>query len=143
MYANLFKRILLPVTLAAAAGFAIAEPVDGTTGSGSGSGWQSSWLDLTPPISFKKGEKLAIKVDGTAENVLVRLLPASGDPSSPVGIEGKSRKVPGDQVVLIVLERDHPNTKQISVHGGTSAWNTPLGANNGPVTIVSVDRMSK
>jgi hypothetical protein len=143
MSTNPAKRVLAAAVLAVSVAAAMAQSVDGTTGSGSGSGWQSSWLDLKSPATFKKGEKLAIKVDGTAENVLVRLLPASAEPSSPVGVEGKARKVPGDRVLMVVLERDHPNIKQISVHGGPSAWSTSLGGNNGAVSIVSIDRVTK
>ncbi len=134
---------LYAVVLATVATAATAQAVDGKIGSGSGPGWQSSWLELSTPADFKKGEKLAIKVDGTAENVLIRFLPKSSDPGSPAGVEGKSRKVPSDKLIPVVLERDHKNISQISVHGGTSAWSTQLGANNGAVTIVSIDRISK
>lgn len=137
-----FNRIV--VTAALLATFAAAaQTVDGATGSGSGAGWQAGWLDLKAPQSFKKGDKLTIKVDGSAENVLVRLLPVSGDASTSVGLEGKTRKVPGDRVLTVTLERDHPNVKQISVHGGASAWGTSLGANNGAVTIVSIERVTR
>lgn len=139
------RQFHLPVALAVSLFTltAVADPIVGKIGAGSGPGWQSSWLDLKSPTAFKKGEKLSIKVDGTAENVLVRLLQAGDPPDSPTGIEGRSRKVPGDKLPIITLERDHPNVGQISVHGGTSAWSTHLGANNGNVMIVSIDRAMK
>ena len=91
-------------------------------------------------LSFKKGDKLLIKLDGTAENVVVRLLPSSGDPGTSIGIEGKTRKVPVDKAITVTLEHDHSGIKQISVHGGQSAWNIPLGANNGNASIASIEK---
>jgi hypothetical protein len=121
-----------------------AEPLAGTTGDAAGDRWQSSWLDLKPPTSFKKGERLLIKVEGDAENVLVRLLPNASSPSSSDGIEGRTRKGPaGGGVLDVKLERDHPNVKQISVHAGREAWGTPLGGNNGNVKVVSIERRSQ
>jgi hypothetical protein len=105
--------------------------------------WQSSWIDLKPGASFKKGETLRIKVEGNAENLLVRLLPATSQPSSSDGIEGGVRKVPANRTIDVRLERDHPNVKQISLHAGPEAWGSPLGPNNGNVTLVSVERLSK
>jgi hypothetical protein len=124
---------------------AAADPVPGTTGSAAGAEceWQSSWLDIKPPLTFKKGEVLRIKVDGDAENVLVRLLPSTSHPSSSDGIEGNVRKVPADKIVEVKLERDHPDVKQISVHACKKAWTTPLGGNNGTVIVVNIDRNTK
>jgi len=115
-----------------------AEPLAGTTGDAAGDRWQSSWLDLKA-MSFKKGERLLIKVEGNAENVLVRLLPSASTPSSSDGIEGTTRKVPAGGLLDVKLERDHPNVKQISVHAGREAWGRPLGGNNGTVKVVSIE----
>jgi len=124
-----------------------AQSVEGHTGTlagGDGSeSWQSSWLDINPPINLKKGEILRIKVDGDAENVLVRLLPATSQPSSSDGIEGGVRKVPANKVIEVKLDHDRPNVKQVSVHSAKKAWGTPLGGNNGTVMVVSVERNTK
>ena len=122
---------------------AYSEPLPGTTGSAAGDRWQSSWLDIKPPASFKKGETVRIKVGGNAENVLVRFLPADSDFSSSDGIEGKVRKVPSNGILEVTLERNHPNVKQISVHAGKEAWGTPLGGNNGTVKIISIERSTQ
>ncbi len=122
---------------------ATAQTLSGPNGSGAGAGWQSSWLDLKPALSFKKGETLRIKLDGNAENFIVRLLPASSDPSSSDGIEGPVRKVPASGTLDVRLERDHPNIKQISLHAGPEAWERPLGPTNGNVRLISVERIAK
>jgi hypothetical protein len=122
---------------------AFAETVAGQPGSGSGPGWQASWLDLKPNQSFKQGETLRVRVEGTAENFLFRLLPATSPPSSSDGIEGPIRKVPKSGSLDIKLERDHPNVKQVSAHAGPEAWGKALGPNNGSISIVSVERLTK
>lgn len=122
---------------------AFAETLAGQPGSGSGAGWQASWIDLKPNQSFKQGETLRVRVEGTAENFLFRLLPATSQPSSSDGIEGPIRKLPKSGSLDIKLERDHPNVKQISAHGGPEAWGKALGPNNGSVSIVSVERLAK
>jgi hypothetical protein len=122
---------------------ATAQTLSGQTGSGSGTGWQASWLDLKPPLSFKNGETLRIKLEGTAENFMLRLLPATSQPSSSDGLEGQVRKVPVSGTVDVKLERDHPTVKQISVHAGPEAWEKPLGPNNGNVKLISVERIAK
>lgn len=143
MTTDLGRSIALVATLFLFATSAAAQSVQGTTGSAAGDEWQSSWLDIKPPISFKKGEVLRIKVDGDAENVLVRLLPAASRPSSSDGIEGGVRKVPASKIIEVKLDHDRPNINQISVHAGKKAWATPLGGNNGTVMVVSVERNAK
>ena len=140
-----FSQCMIASTLAFAVAAVHAQTIAGKIGSASGSSWQSSWLDLTTPTSFRKGDKLVVTVEGTAENVLVRLLPAKDKerPDSPIGIEGRARKVPADKKLEVTLERDHPDVGQVSVHGGASAWSTPLGAKNGSVTIVSISKVTK
>ena len=117
-----------------------AQALLGSTGSAAGDLWQSTWLDLKPSITFKKGEILRIRLEGDAENVLVRLLPEKSDPTSADGIEGDVRKVPANRTLVITLMRDHPNVKQISVHAGKEAFARPLGGNNGRTRIVSIDK---
>jgi len=124
-----------------AAGY--CQQLTGSTGTAAGERWQSSWLDINPPISFKKGETLRLKLEGDAENILVRLLPASSPPESSDGIEGNVRKVPGSRTLEIKLEGDHPSIKQISVHAGKEAWGRPLGGNNGTIRVVSIERIKK
>jgi hypothetical protein len=136
------KALTVCVMLFAISAYA-AGLLPGTTGSTAGASWQSSWLDLKRPADFKTGEKLRIKVEGTAENVLVRLLPSNSDPNSSDGREGNVRKVPANGILEVKLEHDHPNVKQISVHAGKEAWGTPLGGNNGTVRVISVERSAK
>ena len=124
----------------AIAASAYSQPLPGTTGSAAGENWHSSWLGINPPQSFKKGETVRIRVEGNAENVVVRFLPANSPPSSSDGIEGNVRKVPAAKVLVVKLQGDHPNVKQISVHSGKEAWGTPLGGNNGTANLISVER---
>lgn len=121
---------------------AFAQTLAGQPGSGSGSGWQASWLDLRPNQSFTRGETLRVRVEGTAENFLFRLLPATSQPSSSDGIEGPIRRMPQSGSLDIRLERDHPNVKQVSAHAGPEAWGRALGPNNGSIRIVSVQRLT-
>jgi hypothetical protein len=130
--------LIAGATLFSAAVF--SQTLTGSTGSAAGEGWQSSWLDIKPPVTFKRGELLRLKLEGAAENVLVRLLPASSPPESADGIEGNVRKVPASRTLEITLQRDHPNIKQISVHAGKEAWGRPLGGNNGSVRVVTIER---
>ena len=118
----------------------LCQPLAGTPGSAAGDRWQSSWLDIKPSISFKRGETLRLKLEGNAENVIVRLLPDGSQPESPDGIEGSVRKVPANRTLDIKLEGDHPNVKQISVHAGPEAFGQPLGPNNGKIRIISIER---
>ena len=140
---NIIRIGLMALMLICAAPVS-AEPLVGTIGEAAGDRWQVSWFDLKTPMSFKKSERLLIKVEGDAENVLVRLLPSNSSPSSSDGIEGTTRKIPtgkgsAGKGLDVKLERDHPNVKQISVHAGKEAWGIPLGGNNGTVRIVSID----
>jgi hypothetical protein len=110
---------------------------------GSSSEFKSGWLDLRPPFTFAKGERLRITVGGTASQVVVRLLQEGSSPNDQSGILGKFVVDKKDRVVLIELGDDHPAIKQISVHGGESPWeNWNLGGGNGPATIQLVERAS-
>ena len=119
---------------------AYSQPLAGSLGSAAGPNWQSSWLQFQSPITFKKGEKLTLKLQGDAKNVLVRLLPASSPPDSADGIEGDVRKVPANHTLVITLGSDHPNVGQISVAAGKEAWGQSLGADNGTIRLVNVER---
>lgn len=141
MHENVLRLAVIAIFTLGGASAALAQLMTGTTGSESGAGWQASWLDLKQEISFKKGETLRFKVEGKAENVLIRLLPASSQPSSSDGIEGGVRKVPPTKSLDVRLDRDHPNIRQISAHAGTEAWGRPLGPNNGSVVLLSVERI--
>lgn len=135
-----FVAVLMLICATMLSKVAYSQILPGHTGSAAGDNWQSSWLDIKPPISFKKGEIVKIKVEGSAENVLVRFLPEGSEPTMPDGIEGDVSKVPANRVLLITLTQDHPNIKQISVHAGREAFGRPLGANNGRIFIISVER---
>jgi hypothetical protein len=119
-------------------GIAAAAPIPGAISEAAGDGWQSSWLDLNSPMSFKKDERLRFQLRGDAQKVLIRLLPSGSQPSSPDGIEGKARGVPTDGILEVTLEHNHPNVKQISVHAGKEAWGNRLNDNNGKVRLISV-----
>ncbi len=140
MTKTLFRIAIVIIGSMLVATAVYAQPLLGSTGSAAGDRWQSSWLDIKPSITFKKGETLRIKVEGEAENVLVRLLPENSDPTSPDGIEGDVRKVPANRTLVVTLTRDHPNVKQISVHAGREAFERSLGGNNGRTRVVSIDR---
>ena len=141
MSTRLTRLTVLVTAFVAAA--ASADPLPGSTGGDSGDRWQASWLDVKPTVSFKKGETLKVKVEGDAENFLVRLLPSASPYSSSDGIEGKTRKMPANGVLEVKLERDHPNVKQVSLHAGKEAWGKPLGGNNGTIRLISIDRSAQ
>jgi hypothetical protein len=118
-----------------------SESLKGKTGFSSQ--WGSGWIDLGSITSFKRGERIKLIIGGTAKNIIVRLLPKGEKTDDPVGIEAGIVKVPDNRIVQITLTQDHPNIRQISVHGGPNPWGMyPLG-DNGPATIVSVERISK
>jgi hypothetical protein len=139
---NVFTKTALTLTIVLAlTAVAGAEQLTGKIGSGSGPDWQSSWIDLTKETNFRRGEKLKMTLRGSAENVVVRLLPSGAHPSSSDGIIGDVKKMPRDGVLQIQLPEEHLNVVQISVHGGPKAWDISLGSKNGPVTLVGVERL--
>ena len=102
----------------------------------------SGYLDLKPIVSFHAGERLRIHVGGTAARVVVRLLPRGSSPDSANIIVSTGQVVPPGRVLDVALTQDYPNILQVSVHGGPAPWNLyPLGAHNGPATLLSVDRL--
>ena len=103
----------------------------------------SGWLDLLPPINFKKGEKLRLWIDGDAQKVLVRLLPSRSGPDDEVGLLPGIHNVESNKPVEITLSADYNDIKQISVHGGGNPWgHHSLGGDNGAATLESVERCS-
>lgn len=134
------KIALILITMLVLTAVANAEQLTGKIGSASGPDWQSSWIDLAKATNFGRGEKLKIMLRGSAENLVVRLLPSGAHPSSSDGIVGDVRKMPKDGVLQIQLPEERRNVVQISVHGGQKAWDISLGSKNGPVTLIGVER---
>ena len=98
--------------------------------------WQSGWIDLVPPMSFRQGDRLELTVVGSAQRITVRLLEQGVSADSPSGIDGSAIDVPRSGTVTTWLQHDHPNVKQISVHGGPNPWGLfNLGENNGAVAL--------
>jgi hypothetical protein len=123
--------------LAATSGATHAEMLIGTLHKSTDAG--SGWVNLQKPIDLRKGDRLRVQVGGAAAKILVRVLEDLNAADEPVGIEGGVRDVPADRTVEVAIAADHPATKQISVHGGARAWSVPLGKDNGPATIESVE----
>jgi hypothetical protein len=107
---------------------------------GSSPEWGSGWIDLAPPVGLKRGATLNLVVGGSANRIVVRLLPEGGNPNDPVGIVEPDAPVPPSKIVLLHLMEDHPKTCQISVHGGDNPWGMfPLGRGNGPASLQSAE----
>jgi hypothetical protein len=108
---------------------------------GSSAQWSSGWIELDAPTDFRRGEPLRLTVGGSARKVVVRLLGRFDDPNSPNGVDGGVLDVPPNGTILLTVQRDHPATRQISVHGGVNPWGLyRLGGGNGPATLLSVER---
>jgi hypothetical protein len=119
--------------------FACADQLKGQIDQASGPKWQSTYMDLEPPRDFKSGERLQIKLQGSAQWVRVRLLPQDARADRPTGaLEGKMRVPPGG-LLEITLQKDHLKVKQISVHAGKEAFGDLLGTQNGEAEIVRID----
>src|SRR6516225_4738429 len=113
-----------------------AQTLSGTTGSSSEFG--SGWLKLASPVNFSKGERLKLSIGGTANKIIVRLLPQGASPDTPVGVITGVFTVPASRIVEVSIPEDRKQVVQISVHGGPNPWNQfPLGPGNGPATITS------
>jgi hypothetical protein len=117
-----------------------AEPLTGSIGSSKKSG--SGWIDLNQMTTFNKGDKLRLRIGGTANKIVVRLLSKGQSPDDPIGVDGEAVEVPKNRIIEISLEEKHPEVVQISVHGGPNPWNLfPLGGGNGPATILKAERI--
>jgi hypothetical protein len=107
---------------------------------GSSSRWGSGWIDLATTTDFAKGDRLRLKIGGTAAKILVRLLPKGVSPDSPQGIISGVITVPENRIIEVVLATDRKGIVQISVHGGPNPWGRyPLGGGNGPATIEAAE----
>jgi len=108
------------------------------------SSWGSGWLDLDTPTDFGKGDVLRLSIGGTAQKVLVRLLPQGQPTGSSTGILRETISVPKNRVVEITISSDRKDIIQISVHGGSNPWGKfSLGWDNGSATIESADLIRK
>ena len=106
--------------------------------------WSSGWIDLDTATDFMKGDKLRIKVGGTARKILVRLLAEGQSPDSTSGVISTAISVPQSRTVVVELQKDYPRTVQVSVHGGPNPWGTfPLGQGNGPVSLQTVELLRR
>ncbi|MFZ4525404.1 MAG: hypothetical protein ACOYOE_07620 [Chlorobium sp.] len=101
--------------------------------------WYSSYLNLTPPRNFMKGEELRITLRGDATWVCVRLLPEGASATSPNGMIDQRIHVPRNRVITVQLESSHPNIQQVSVHSGLQAFGKGISLFNGNADIVSID----
>ncbi len=98
----------------------------------------SGWLDLNKPRDLRNGDRIRLKVGGSADQVVVRFLSQGESPDDPVGIDGTA-VVPGDRIINYTLTQDHPSTVRISVHGSHNPWGEfDLGEANGPASLLSV-----
>ncbi|HXM24117.1 MAG TPA: hypothetical protein VN948_22875 [Terriglobales bacterium] len=117
-----------------------AQTLAGVTGSSSQ--WGAGWLDLAPPIDFAKGEHLKLFIGGSADKILVRLLPKGASPDTSAGIIPGVVNVPKSRIVEVTIPENRKQVAQISVHGGPNPWGKfPLGGGNGPATIESAERV--
>lgn len=146
MYSKSDKRVCsIFISLAIVCSVALpatvcAQTLSGATGSSSE--WGSGWLVLAPPVDFAKGEHLKLFIGGSADRILVRLLPKGASPDTSVGIIPGVVNVPKSRIVEVTLPEDRKQIVQISVHGGPNPWGKfPLGGGNGPATIESAERV--
>lgn len=136
----------ISVLIATAVGMLLAHSmvlgteVTGIVDQASGAKWQSAYMDLDPPRDFKKGDRLVIRVEGSAEWVKLRLLPQGGSPSQPTGVLGSKIKIPPGGKLEVTLPEDRPMVKQISVHAGKEAWGQVINpTGGGEVKILRID----
>jgi hypothetical protein len=117
-----------------------ADPVRGKTGSTSK--YYSGWIDLQRLTDFHRGDKLRLTMDqrihNPAKEIYVRLLAKDGSPNDED--EGAGTHPVKGPVVEVVLDKDYPQTRQISVHGGPNPFGTQqLSPDNGTAKLISVD----
>lgn len=107
---------------------------------GSSSRWGSGWINLAAVTNFSAGDVLRLRIGGTANKVIVRLLPEGKSPDSSVGVVGGTIKVPENRIVDVTLDEDRRDIIQISVHGGPNPWDRfPLGGDNEGATLESAE----
>jgi len=111
---------------------------------GSSSKWGSGWLDLAPPVDFAKGDRLRLLIGGTADRIIVRLLPKGISPDTSTGVLGGAIAVSKSRIAEVIIPGDRKQIVQISVHGGPNPWGRfPLGGANGPATLESAERLKR
>ena len=133
---------VLAVFVLAVSPVASAQPLAGPIGLSSQ--WGSGWLDLATPTDFRKGDRLRLKIGGTADKIVVRLLPKGNSPDSPVGVIGGAITVPPNRIVEVSLKSDKKGIIQISVHGGPNPWGRyPLGRGNGAAALKVAELIRK
>lgn len=130
---------LLVVAAIITASTGYAEDLAGTHGVSNR--WGSGWINLQQTTDFSKGDRIRLKVGGSATRVLVRFLTDLELADEPLGIDGGVQNVPDSRVVDLTLTTSHPGTRQISVHGGHRAWDWSLGGDNGPATLETAERL--
>jgi hypothetical protein len=109
--------------------------------------WGSAWIDLKVARKFQKGDHLQITLrDDGAKRILVRLLQKGHKADECIDIVGENKilTVPSSRIVDFTLDKDYPETVQISVHGNPNPWQNCFGINylgedNGPALLLSVE----
>jgi hypothetical protein len=117
----------------------IIKSINGGVDSFGGNLWHSSYMNLTTPRDFVKGEQLKITLRGNARWVYVRLLPVGANATVPIGIIEKRIHVPQNRVISVSLESTHKNIRQVSVHSGRQAFGKGISLFNDNADIVSID----
>jgi hypothetical protein len=102
----------------------------------------SGWCDLNPPVTFPAGVCLQLGVGGSANNVVVRILGRGQDPTQAVGLVTNSVTVPQNRQLIVKLQRQYPNSTQVSIHGGKAAWHIRFPESNGPATLNTVEHVT-
>jgi hypothetical protein len=97
--------------------------------------WGSGWIDLTSPTDFKKGDRLVLRIGGTATRVKIRLLPQGGRPDEEIGLIA-TLSVPASRIVEVPIAEVHNRVVQVSVHGKVP-WGELLALDNGFATLES------
>lgn len=103
--------------------------------------WGSGWCDLNPPVTFSAGVCLKLGVGGSANRVVARILGRGQDPNQAVGLVTDSVSVPQDRQLILKLQRQYPNSAQISIHGGKAAWHIRFPESNGPAALNTVEQV--
>jgi len=100
----------------------------------------SGWIDLDQQRDFMRGDTIRLTVGGSAHQVLVRFLPKDASADDAVGIDGTATVPTVHLLFPLVLTQDHPNTRQISVHGSPNPWGKfDLGTDNGSASLLAVE----
>lgn len=136
MYRNFYRIAGILIVLAYWSQSANAQSgtLVGNYGGLSGDNWAAAWVDLEEVQDFFEGERLCLFIGGS-EFVLVRFLPQGAeeeDPRRDLGVDNGQHTVPESGALEITLVDNHPETVQISVHGGKRAWHHMFPEGNGP-----------